>query len=91
MMLAPYEIAPSITVNPAICHGSPVITGTRVHVAIVVGSLAGGMTPEEIEEEYCIAPEDQRAALSFAAEVIGCMDPEWVQYFARAREARYDR
>ena len=37
-----------IVVDPAICHGKPVIRGTRVPVAIVVGSLAGGMSFEEV-------------------------------------------
>jgi uncharacterized protein (DUF433 family) len=46
------EIAPHINVDPQICSGSPVITGTRIHVSIVVGSLAGGMTMQELMDEY---------------------------------------
>jgi len=59
-----------ITIDPSICHGKPVITGTRMPVAFVVGSLAGGMSFEEIQREYNLAPEDIRAALAFAAERI---------------------
>jgi uncharacterized protein (DUF433 family) len=55
-----------IVVDPAICHGKPVIRGTRVPVAIVVGSLAGGMSFEEVEHEYGLTADDIRAALGFA-------------------------
>lgn len=41
-----------IVLDPAIHHGKPVIRGTRVPVTVVVGSLAGGMTFEEIQREY---------------------------------------
>jgi uncharacterized protein (DUF433 family) len=42
----------------------------RVPVARIVGGLAGGMTFEEPQREYGITPEDVRAALEFAAQVI---------------------
>lgn len=59
-----------IVIDPNICHGKPVIRGTRMPVAIVVGSLAGGMTFEEIQREYEVTAEDIRAALSFATRLI---------------------
>ncbi len=59
-----------IVIDPKICHGKPVIRGTRTPVAIVVGSLAGGMTFEEIQREYDLTAEDIRAALAFAARLI---------------------
>ena len=37
-----------IVLDPAVSHGKPVIRGTRVPVTVVVGSLAGGMTFEEV-------------------------------------------
>lgn len=55
-----------ISVDPRICHGKPVIRGTRTPVAILVGSLAGGMSFEEIEREYEVTTADIRAALDFA-------------------------
>ncbi len=55
-----------IVIDPAVCHGKPIIKGTRVPVSIVVGSLAGGMTAEEIAREYDLTPDDIRAALDFA-------------------------
>ncbi|HEU0179642.1 MAG TPA: DUF433 domain-containing protein [Blastocatellia bacterium] len=63
------EIAPYISVDPQIHHGAPVITGTRMPVSIVVGSLAGGMGEEEVSREYAITIEQIKAALSFAAEL----------------------
>jgi len=59
-----------IVVDPEIQHGKPVIRGTRVPVAIVVGSLAGGMSFEDVQREYGISMEDIRAALQFAGELI---------------------
>jgi uncharacterized protein (DUF433 family) len=59
-----------ILIDPKICHGKPVIRGTRVPVAIVVGSLAGGMGFEEIEREYGLTAQDIRAALRFAGELV---------------------
>ena len=58
-----------IVIDPSICHGKPVIRGSRVAVTIVVGSLAGGMTFEEVEQEYDITADDIRAALKFVSEI----------------------
>lgn len=59
-----------IVIDPEIQHGKPVIRGTRVPVARIVGGLAGGMTKEEIIREYEIGEEDVRAALNYAAQLI---------------------
>jgi uncharacterized protein (DUF433 family) len=63
------EIAPRITVDPNICHGAPVIMGTRVPISIIVGSLAG-MSMQEVMCEYEITHEDIRAVLAYAAEIV---------------------
>jgi uncharacterized protein (DUF433 family) len=55
-----------ILIDAQVCHGKPVIRGTRVPVAIVVGSLAGGMSFEEIEAEYAVTREDIQAALAYS-------------------------
>ncbi|PYL50570.1 MAG: hypothetical protein DMF32_03855 [Verrucomicrobia bacterium] len=52
------------------CHGNPVIRGTRLPVSIVVGSLAGGMTFENVQREYGISGDDIQAALKFAGELV---------------------
>jgi uncharacterized protein (DUF433 family) len=49
-----------IVIDPKICHGKPVIRGTRTPVAIVVGSLAGGMSFEDVQREYGLRIEDVR-------------------------------
>ena len=59
-----------ITIDSAICHGQPVIRGTRTPVSIVVGSLAGGMSFEEVQQEYDLPIEYIRAALKFAGELV---------------------
>jgi uncharacterized protein (DUF433 family) len=59
-----------IKIDPNIVAGKPVIAGTRVPVQILVGSLGGGMTIEEICEDYNVTEEDVRAALIYAAEVL---------------------
>lgn len=59
-----------IVMDPSICHGKPVISGTRTPVAIVVGSLAGGMSFEEVQKEYDLTDQDIRAALKFASELL---------------------
>ena len=58
-----------IVLDPAIHHGKPVVRGTRVPVTTVVGSLAGGMTFEEVQREYDLSADDIRAALMFVAEL----------------------
>jgi uncharacterized protein (DUF433 family) len=59
-----------IQIDPAICHGKPIIKGTRVPVAIIVGSLAAGMSMDEIQTEYDLARDDIQAALAFANDLI---------------------
>ncbi len=59
-----------IVIDPEIQHGKPVIRGTRVPVARIVGGLAGGMTEGEMMREYDITMEDIRAALAYAAQLV---------------------
>ena len=58
-----------IVLDPAVSHGKPVIRGTRIPVTVVVGSLAGGMTFEEVQHEYDVTADDIRAALRFVGEL----------------------
>jgi len=59
-----------IIIDKNIRHGKPVIKGTRVPVDLIVGSLAGGASMEEICEDYGIEKEDILAALEYAAQII---------------------
>ncbi len=60
------QLAPRIVADAHVRFGKPVIEGTRVPVALVVGKLGGGMSMEEVADEYGISLEDIRAALSYA-------------------------
>lgn len=60
-----------VTIDPEIHHGEPCIKGTRVPVAMLVGSIADCMTIEEVVNEYPqITREAVQAALAYAADVI---------------------
>lgn len=54
-----------IELNPMICHAKPVIRGTRVMVATILGALAAGDTIEMVLEDYPnIEQADIMAALA---------------------------
>ena len=59
-----------IVIDPEIRRGKPVIRGTRVPVDITLGSLAGGMSIDEVAKEYGISKEDVLAAIEYAAKTI---------------------
>jgi uncharacterized protein (DUF433 family) len=61
------RIAPRIVVDENVRFGRPIIEGTRVPVDLLVGKLAGGMTPEAVADEYGVTREDVLAALAYAA------------------------
>lgn len=58
-----------IVSDPAVCHGKPVIRGARMPVSLIIGSLAGGMSFEQLGQEYDLTPEDIRAALKFVGKL----------------------
>ena len=58
-----------ISIDPTVCHGKPVIQGTRVLVSTILGALAGGDSPEEIAADYEITAAQISAALQFASEM----------------------
>lgn len=59
-----------ISIDPNTCHGKPVIRGTRVLVANILGAFAGGDTIETNIEDYPnITREDVLAAFAFAGEL----------------------
>ena len=59
-----------IIIDPKVCHGKPVVRGTRMSVSLIVGSLAGGMSFEDVQLEYTLSMDDIRAALKFAGELV---------------------
>ncbi len=56
-----------IVIDAKTMHGKPVIRGTRVPVDVILGSLIGGMTYEEIEKEYGVEKKDILATIEYAA------------------------
>ncbi|MFH0904845.1 MAG: DUF433 domain-containing protein [Methanobacteriota archaeon] len=59
-----------ISVDPKVCFGKPCIRGARIWVSLILDFLAGGMTIEEIIEEYPQLTEDDiRAAIAYGAEM----------------------
>ncbi len=59
-----------IVIDQQIKRGKPVVAGTRVPVEVVVGSLAGGMTYDEVAAEYGVTREDILACLEYATQVM---------------------
>ncbi|MSU20104.1 MAG: DUF433 domain-containing protein [Pedosphaera sp.] len=59
-----------IIIDPKVCHGKPVVRGRRLAMALIVGSLADGMSFEEVQGEYALTVEDIRAALKFAGDLV---------------------
>lgn len=60
-----------IVILPDVRHGTPCIRGTRIPVAVILGSLADGLTAAEIQREYPqLHTDDIRAALAYAAETL---------------------
>ena len=59
-----------IVLDSSIHHGKPVIKGTRVPVATIINCLAGGMSKEEVANDYGVEIADIEAALLYAAELI---------------------
>lgn len=63
---------PRIQIDPKICHGKPVIRGTRVLVSTILGALGAGDPIDAMLEDYpTISREDINAALTFAGTLAG--------------------
>jgi len=65
------DLRARITVNPAILAGKPIIRGMRISVEQIVLDVAAGVPQEELLAEYPgLEPEDIRAALQYAADLV---------------------
>jgi uncharacterized protein (DUF433 family) len=65
------ELLERITVSPQVMVGKPTIRGLRITVEQILKALAGGITTEELIEEYPeLEPEDIQAVLLYAAELV---------------------
>ena len=70
------EIAPGIVVDPGIKGGWPVIQGTRIPVDLVLGQLGGGMTIEQVMDEYDLKRNNILEALKYAAQLVSAEEPK---------------
>ena len=60
-----------IVANPEILGGKPIVEGTRLSVAHILGLLASGMSNQEIIADYPdLTEESIRAVLSYAARAL---------------------
>ena len=60
-----------IVIDKDLHHGDPCIKGTRIPVATIVGSLADGLTSDEIIDAYPqLTVVEVQAALAYAADVM---------------------
>ena len=58
-----------IQIDSELHHGDPCIRGTRIPVSTILGSLADGMTPADVQSYYPqLSAEDIQAALTYAAQ-----------------------
>ena len=56
-----------VTIDPNVCHGKPTIRGLRYPVEMLPGSLAAGMSSDDILADYeDLNREDILAALNYA-------------------------
>ncbi|MCK9420294.1 MAG: DUF433 domain-containing protein [Nitrospirae bacterium] len=66
----PGELLKRITVNPKVMVGKPTVRGLRITVEQILKALAGGVTSEELLEDYPdLENEDIQAVLLYAAEL----------------------
>ena len=69
------QLRQRISMNPRVMVGKPVIRGTRIAVELIVRMLAQGIPESDILQEYPrLQPEDIRAALAYAAQVLASED-----------------
>jgi uncharacterized protein (DUF433 family) len=64
------ELYPGIVADPQILGGKSVIKGTRVPVSLILGKVAGGMSIDEVRDEYYLTDEGIRVAFGYAAQQI---------------------
>jgi uncharacterized protein (DUF433 family) len=60
-----------ITASPRVLVGKPTIRGMRISVEQILDALAAGVPEQDLLEDYpALEPDDIRAALLYAREVV---------------------
>ena len=69
------QLLQRISMDPQVMVGKPVIRGTRIPLELIVRMLAQGIPEGDILREYPrLQPDDIRAALAYAAQVLAHED-----------------
>ena len=64
------ELLARISIDPKICFGKPCIRGHRIWVSLILDLLAGGMTVQQVRQEYPqLTEEDVLACIAYGAEM----------------------
>jgi uncharacterized protein (DUF433 family) len=64
------EYLSRISIDPNVCFGKPCIKGHRIWVSLILDMLSGGMSVEDILEDYPqLQREDVHACLAYGAEM----------------------
>jgi uncharacterized protein (DUF433 family) len=59
------------TINPDVLVGKPTIRGMRISVEQILDALAAGVAAQELLEDYpMLEPDDIRAALLYARDIV---------------------
>jgi len=65
------DLLERITVDPKVMVGKPTIRGLRITVEQILKAMAKGIATEDLLEDYPeLEPEDIRAVLLYAAELV---------------------
>ena len=55
-----------VVIKPDVCGGEPCIQGTRINIAVILDSLAEGLSPNEITRHFPpLTEQDVRAAVAY--------------------------
>jgi uncharacterized protein (DUF433 family) len=64
------DLLSRISIDPNICFGKPCICGHRIWVSLILDSLAGGETIDEVLEAYpSIEREDVLACIAYGNDI----------------------
>ena len=62
---------PGIENRTDVCGGEPCIQGTRINIAVILDSLAEGLSPNEITKHFPpLTEQDVRAAVAYEKEAL---------------------
>jgi uncharacterized protein (DUF433 family) len=64
------ELSPGVIKDGRIRFGKPIIQGTRIDVATILGHLGAGDSVEDLASEYSLTVEGIKAALGYAQKVV---------------------